>query len=472
MKKNAKEEPYSASDYAAEVTPTSSRRGIVALVLSALVCIGTVWGIFTHIHNTGKPAAEPTQAPTQQTQAAKPTQESVEPANPVEGIYNILLAGTDDGDMQVDTLQILQIDTATGNTAMLSIPRETLIFGNYSVPKISTVYGSAGKGENGAKALVLAVKDLVGFQVDGYLLMSPADLRKTVDALDGVDFTVPQKMYVEDDQGAVLVDLEEGEQHVDGTAAIQLMRYRDFDDENTERPKVQRDFITEIIRRFQAVAEEKGLESVTAELTGYLMTDMDAELLQSLAQQLSKCDMDQFKGYTAPGENVTIKGAEYYQLDEQAMLKLINEDLKPVDRELTKFDVAIRTREDFGSWDNVPSVDDYTASQQGGNNGSSGNSGSSDNSGSWGGSNDHDTETEPTDPIPDPPPETDPTDETDPTGATDATDETDATDATDETDPTDPTDDTTPTDATQESSEEPTQAPTEADPEPSETQAP
>lgn len=470
MKKDAKEEQYSASDYAAaDVTSTSTRRGIVALVLSALVCIGTVWGIFTHIHNANKPAAEPTQAPTQQTEAAKPTQTPVEPANSAEGIYNILLAGTDDGDMQVDTLHILQIDTATENTAMLSIPRETLIFGNYSVPKISTVYGSAGKGEDGAKALVLAVKDLVGFQVDGYLLMSPADLRKTVDALGGVDFNVPQEMYVEDDQGAVLVDLDEGEQHMDGTAAIQLMRYRDYDDENTERAEVQRDFITAMIRQFQTAASENGLESVTGELTGYLMTDMDAELLQTLAQQLSKCDMQQLQGYTVPGENVTIKGAEYYQLDEEALLKLINEELKPVDRELTKYDVAIRTQKDFGNWENVPTVDDYTASQQNGNNGSSGSSGSSDNNGngSWGNSGNNDTQTEPTDPIPDTPPETeDPTDETDPTDVTDETDATDPTDATDETDPTDSTDATTdteePTQATQEPSEDPTQASTDA----------
>lgn len=442
----------SESDYdAAEATSGGvSTKSIVALILSALICVGTVWGIFANVNAANKQAEQPTETETQlQEEPTEATEPLVEPANQLEGMYNVLLAGTDDGDMQVDTLMILQMDTASGRTAMLSIPRESLIFGNYAVPKISAVYGNAGKGDKGAQALVLAAKDLVGFEVDGYILMSPSDLRKTVDELGGVDFDVPQDMQETDDQGAVLVDLEAGEQHLDGVAAIQLMRYRDYEDENTQRPEVQQDFVCALMQQFQAVADDTGLTELLSELENYMLTDLDAELLNSLAQQMLEIDVEQMQCYTLPGENVTIKGAEYYQLDEAAILKLINEKFNPVDRDLTKYDLAIRTRDDFGELENVPTVDSYTAAQQASND-------KPDSSNGGSGSNTQ--QPEQTDPIPDLPPE----DETEPTEEDPNPSE--------ETDPeTDPTDDTqTPTDPPAPTE---TEAPTDA-PAPTESEAP
>lgn len=414
-------------------------KSIIALILSAAICVGTVWSILANVNATYRAAntetAQSTEpAASQQNQPVSSEPEAtVAPANQMEGIYNILLVGTDEDDMQVDTLMIAQMNTNDGSTALLSIPRESLVFGNYSVPKISTVYGSAGKGEQGAMALVLAVKDIIGFEVDGYILMTPENFRNTVDELGGVDFEIPQILEESDTEE----DWETGEQRLDGTVADKLMRFRDYEDENTQRAEVQQDFVCALLQQLQTVVADTTSEELSSRLEKFMLTDMDAELLASLMQQLLDCDLKQMQTYTLPGENVTIKGAEYYQLDEEAILNMLNDGLNPLDRDLTKYDIFIRTRDDFGS-DYVPTVDSYTAWQQATETKPTT---SHQNPVT---SNTSSNETDPTDPIPDPPPVDEPTD---PSGETptDPPESSEPTDSTDPTDPTDPTESDTPT---------------------------
>lgn len=69
------------------------------------------------------------------------------PGSLVDGVYNILLVGTN-GTL-TDTMMIAHMDTTDHTVALLSVPRDTLIYGNYSVPKLNSVYGGAGCGFSG-----------------------------------------------------------------------------------------------------------------------------------------------------------------------------------------------------------------------------------------------------------------------------------------------------------------------------------
>ena len=53
-----------------------------------------------------------------------------------------------------------------------SIPRDTLIYCEYSVPKINSAYGWASGGEAGMEQLLMRVGEIIGFQPDGYVLAS------------------------------------------------------------------------------------------------------------------------------------------------------------------------------------------------------------------------------------------------------------------------------------------------------------
>ena len=70
------------------------------------------------------------------------------------GCATILIAGTDEGGYRTDTMMLFSVNRATGKMSLVSIPRDTLIYCEYSVPKINSAYGWAGGGEAGMENLM------------------------------------------------------------------------------------------------------------------------------------------------------------------------------------------------------------------------------------------------------------------------------------------------------------------------------
>ena len=54
------------------------------------------------------------------------------------GCATILIAGTDEGEYRTDTMMLFSVNRATGKMSLVSIPRVTLIYCEYSVPKINS----------------------------------------------------------------------------------------------------------------------------------------------------------------------------------------------------------------------------------------------------------------------------------------------------------------------------------------------
>ena len=87
-----------------------------------------------------------------------------------DGVYNILICGTDDDGTRTDTIIIAHLDANDHTVALLSIPRDTPVAtGGGGLMKINSVY--AGGGKDGMERLAARLKDLLGFPVDGYVLV-------------------------------------------------------------------------------------------------------------------------------------------------------------------------------------------------------------------------------------------------------------------------------------------------------------
>src|SRR5699024_2778105 len=141
------------------------------------------------------------------------------PASHKEGFYNILICGTDDDGGRTDTIMIARLDTNDHTVALMSVPRDTLISGNYSVPKINSIYGSGGQGKEGMEALKTKLAQLLGFEVDGYVLVKLDVFIELVDLVDGVEFDVPMRMYYTDPTQDLYIDLQPGLQTLNGEQA-------------------------------------------------------------------------------------------------------------------------------------------------------------------------------------------------------------------------------------------------------------
>lgn len=124
--------------------------------------------------------------------------------------------GTDEGGYRTDTMMLFSVNRATGSMSLVSIPRDTLIYCEYSVPKINSAYGWASGGEAGMEQLLMRVGEIIGFQPDGYVLVDLSVFEQLVDTMGGVTFNVPVDMHYSDPSQNLTIDLSAGEQHLSG----------------------------------------------------------------------------------------------------------------------------------------------------------------------------------------------------------------------------------------------------------------
>lgn len=132
---------------------TGRTKGLILLTCSICVFLGvSVMCVACMFSAIGGPKKDPngprTQVGTNPSQASIPQDENNDTvANTDDGVFNILICGTDGDGGRTDTIIVANLDTGANTVSLMSIPRDTYIYGNYYLPKINSVYGSAGMGE-------------------------------------------------------------------------------------------------------------------------------------------------------------------------------------------------------------------------------------------------------------------------------------------------------------------------------------
>ena len=109
-----------------------------------------------------------------------------------------------------------------------------------------------------------AVNELTGLDRKYYVIVKTEALIKLVDAIGGVKFNVPMRMKYTDTSQNLVIDLEEGEQLIDGNKAEQLLSFRhndyqkgvgmtsypsEYGDNDFGRMRTQRDLIIATLKQ-------------------------------------------------------------------------------------------------------------------------------------------------------------------------------------------------------------------------------
>ena len=168
-----------------------------------------------------------------------------------KGCATILVAGTDEGGYRTDSMLLLNIDRTEKAIHLVSIPRDTLIYCEYSVPKINSAYGWAGGGEAGMQELLLRVSEIIGFEPDGYAVVDLSVFEQLVDLMGGITFDVPVDMHYSDPTQGLNIDLQAGTQHLNGEQAMQVARFRSgYATADLGRIEVQRSLVSAALRQW------------------------------------------------------------------------------------------------------------------------------------------------------------------------------------------------------------------------------
>mgnify|MGYP005980322823 FL=1 len=240
-------------------------------------------------------------------------------------------------------MMLLSVDRENGKLSLVSIPRDTLVFCEYSVPKINSAYGWAGGGESGMKELMQRVTEIIGFEPDGYVLIDLAGFEKLIDCMGGVEFNVPMDMQYSDPSQGLRIDLKAGEQKLNGDEAMQLVRFRSgYAMADLDRVSVQRAFVSAALSQWLTPGKLVRLPGALKTLSQYTDSNLTAENYLWLAEAAAVCDMTDIHTQTLPGTATNLGGGSYYVLDAAGVAETVNACCNPYEQGIAVSDLSIR----------------------------------------------------------------------------------------------------------------------------------
>jgi len=255
---------------------------------------------------------------------------------------NFAILGVDDDGTRTDTIIVGSYNSDTGAIDIISIPRDTYVEmpeerlailraeGRW-VPaggamKMNEVHSIAGKA-HGMVFAVTQLEELLGIKIDYSARVDLDAFRYVVDAIGGVEFDVPQRMYYRDPIQGLHIDLHPGLQTLNGEQAEGLVRYRMADRQNPispgyvegdlQRVKVQQAFVKAFIS--QAMEKQNLLSTTGALITTlfkYVETDFGIMDVPRYIGSLRNFSPDNISSMTLPGDAAYIRGRSYVLIRE------------------------------------------------------------------------------------------------------------------------------------------------------------
>src|SRR6056297_503575 len=145
---------------------------------------------------------------------------------------NILVMGVES--TRTDTIIFLSIDTGSNKVDAVSIPRDTYYptegKDGLGQKKINAVYGFKDNG--GPEGLKKAVSNLLNSEIDYYVKVDYKGVQSVLELIGGVKVDVPFKMKYDDPYAnpRLHIDFEPGLQVINGSEALEYLRFRKSND--------------------------------------------------------------------------------------------------------------------------------------------------------------------------------------------------------------------------------------------------
>ena len=203
-----------------------------------------------------------------------------------------------------DTMLLLRFNPRTGQLVVMSVPRDTRALVSGVLTKVNEA------NLNGGPALAAeAISDLLGgVAIDRYVRINVQGVEKLIDALGGVTVNVPQDMKYQDDSQHLYINLKAGRQQLDGSQALQFLRFRY--DENGDIGRVQRQqmMMRSVIEQTLNPATIARLPKILSVIQSHVDTNLSVEELVALVgygSQTSRSDVQMLMlpgNFSSPSE--------------------------------------------------------------------------------------------------------------------------------------------------------------------------
>ena len=269
-----------------------------------------------------------------------------------DGIYSVLVVGTDKVGLNTDTILVASLDSINNRASVMSIPRDTMSNVNRNVKKINAAYSIGAKnGKGNVKKLKDEVSDLMGFEVDNYVVVNLKAFEELIDAIGGVTIDVPRNMNYDDPYQNLHIHINKGLQTLNGEQAIGFVRYRSgYAEGDIGRVKAQQLFIEALVNQVATPATVTKMPKLIDIVLDNMDTDLSNGELIWFGKEVLDIDMENdFNMFILPGEAQYVGGLSYYLPYEAGILEVVNEHFNPNEKPITNLNVvdlaAIRQKE-------------------------------------------------------------------------------------------------------------------------------
>ncbi len=198
-----------------------------------------------------------------------------------------------------DTMLLLRFDPASQQLVALSIPRDTRTWvEGGGVTKINEANATGGPA-----AAARSVSELLGgVGIDRYIRINVHGVEKLIDALGGVTVYVPQDLRYQDDSQHLYINLKKGEQHLNGSQALQFLRFRYDQYGDIGRIQRQQMLMRSLMEQTLKPATVVKLPEFLSIIQSHLDTNLSIEELIALAGFASKVDRAKIQMLLLPGD--------------------------------------------------------------------------------------------------------------------------------------------------------------------------
>jgi len=232
------------------------------------------------------------------------------------GTLNVLVIGIDDVETvrRSDTIILARVDIDRKTASIMSIPRDTrvAIKGHKQQQKLNHAYAFGG-----IELLRDTVVNLTGVPVNYYLILNYGSFPKIVDAVGGVDITVPKRMKYTDRAQNLYIDFQPGKKHMNGTEGLKYVRFRMDAMGDMGRMKRQQEFAQAFMRKIMTPAILPRIPELVELTLKVIETDLPVKTALQLAVQLKDIKLADVHFFTMPGAPASIGGISYFVPDLQ-----------------------------------------------------------------------------------------------------------------------------------------------------------
>ena len=251
--------------------------------------------------------------------------------------WTFLIVGMDKNGGNTDSLMLVTYDVANQSVSVGSIARDTRVDVSRSLKKINAAYAEGKMDE-----LMREVSLTFGVPIDYYLRVRLSGFVKLVNAVDGVDFSVPCSMNYDDPYQDLSIHYRKGMQHLNGQQALEVCRFRQNNDGSgygdEGRQQTQRAVLTLVMKKMLA---NPGKFSKYAEIAAETLdTNLSVGNIVWFATKALGFDTANLHTMSMPCEWIS----PYMYLDPAATLEMVNEYFNPYVLPRTEEQLDIITR--------------------------------------------------------------------------------------------------------------------------------